>query len=53
MASGLSLSLRYFKREKSIEKLPEGGSRDRSLSGKARVKARREENRLQRDSLRA
>jgi hypothetical protein len=53
MASGLSLTLRYVKRTKKIEKLPEGGSRDRSLRGKERIRARREENRLARESLRA
>jgi len=53
MASGKSLTLRYNQRTKKKEALPKGASRDRALSGKARVKARREENRLQRESKRA
>ncbi len=54
MASGLSKTLPYSTgREAPVRKLPEGASRDRSLSGKDRKRARRAENAAQRESNRA
>lgn len=50
MAFGKSLTERWTRRTKPIEPLPDGPSRDRSLRGKARIKARKEANKVRRSA---
>lgn len=41
MAHGITLTMRGPQRTKFVKQLPSGASRDRSLSGKARIRARK------------